>query len=59
MLTGLAIYATGFFLDWPFEVELYWLATWTGGLIVLIGAGCGLLWLVESSHSEQDGGDDA
>ena len=54
VLTGLAVYATGFFLDWPFEIELYWLATWAGGLIVAVGAGCGLLWFVEPSATEDD-----
>ena len=54
VLTGLVIYATGFFLDWTLEFELYWLLTWSGGLIVLIGAGCGLLWLVDSSTAGDD-----
>ncbi len=49
VVAGVAIYAAGFFLDWLLAYEFYWLLTFGGGLIVLIGAGCGLLWLLDSS----------
>lgn len=53
MITGVAIYAAGFFLDWLLAFEFYWLLTFGGGFIVLIGACCGLLWLVDSSTGDQ------
>ena len=49
VVAGVAIYAAGFFLDWLLAFEFYWLLTFGGGLVVVIGACCGLLWLVDSS----------
>ena len=54
VVAGVAIYAAGFFLDWLFAFEYYWLLTFGGGFIVLIGAGCGLLWLLDSSTLGKD-----
>ncbi len=53
VITGVAIYAAGFFLDWLLAFEFYWLLTFGGGFIVLIGACCGLLWLVDSSTGDK------
>ena len=54
VITGVTIYATGFFLDWLLAFEFYWLLTFGGGFIVLIGAACGLLWLLDSSTADKD-----
>ena len=53
VVTGVAIYAAGFFLDWLLAFEFYWVLTFGGGFVVLVGACCGLLWLVDSSTADK------
>lgn len=47
VLLGLLIYAVGFFLDWPAYFALSWIFRLLGAVIGVIGAGCGLLWLID------------
>lgn len=54
VVTGVVIYAAGFFLDWLLAFEYYWLLTFGGGFIVVIGACCGLLWIVDSSTAAKE-----
>lgn len=62
VMSGLAIYAIGFFLDWPFEFAVSSLVKWLGACAMAWGAGCGLLWYVDASQGESsrdaDGADD-
>ena len=50
-LIGLAIYAAGFFMDWPFELEASFVLRWAGIAVVALGAGAGLLWLLDDGRS--------
>lgn len=54
VIAGVVIYAAGFFLDWLLGYEFYWLLTFSGGFIVLVGACCGLLWFVDSSTGSRE-----
>lgn len=50
-VTGLLIYSIGFFMDWVFGLEAGWILRWLGGAVILVGAGAGLLWLLDDEAS--------
>jgi hypothetical protein len=55
-MSGLAVYALGFFLDWPFEHAASGLVKWLGVCAMACGAACGLLWCVDAGQDEPSQG---